>query len=370
MPKAERKVAIENLEGVRKSRVITYLTADRGLVNIPVAEEIVRILFRHLQAMGKVDKLDLLIYSRGGDTNTPWPLVSVCRQFAKEFNVLVPYRAHSAATQISMGADHIIMGPLGELTQVDPSLRTEYTPPNPLQTGQTLMVSVEDLRGYFEFFSEHVKVTEPSLATVIDLLREKVHPLAVGQVHRAHGAIRYIAESLLGMHIKDQSKIKKITEAMVTEHYIHSHKIKQPEAARVGLPAVNATDAEAKAMWELFELYESDMQLQIPIRPSSAFADKLDQYAELTGQPMVYVESTARTDVFKIDVLMSRTLAGAPTKKVQLGPTPALGGPLAPGGVPAVVPPPVAAPPAAIEQRPIWGPNLQITTEREWWSVE
>ncbi len=368
MPKAERQAAIKKLEGVRKSHVVTYLTADRGLVHIPVAEEIVRILFRHLQAMGKVDKLDLFIYSRGGDTNTPWPLVSVCRQFAKEFNALVPYRAHSAATQISMGADHIVMGPLGELTQVDPSLRTEYTPPNPLQAGQTLLVSVEDLRGFFEFFYEHVKVTEPSLPTVIDLLRDKVHPLAVGQVHRAHGAIRYIAESLLGMHIKDQAKVKRISEAMVTEHYIHSHKIKQPEADRVGLPAVNATDAEAEAMWELFELYESDMQLQIPIRPSSAFADKLDQYAELNDQPMVYVESTARTDVFKIDVLMSRTLAGAPTKKVQLAPAPAVAAPIAPGGLPGVAAPLPAAPPA--EQRPIWGPNLQITTEREWWSVE
>jgi hypothetical protein len=339
--------------------VITYLAADRGLVHVPVAEEIVRIIYRHLQAIGEVDKLDLFIYSRGGDTNTPWPLVSLCRRFAKEFNVLVPYRAHSAATQIAMGADHIVMGPLGELTQVDPSLRTDYTPANPVQAGQTLMVSVEDLRGYFEFFTQSVKA-ESALSTVIDLLRKEIHPLAIGQVHRAHGAIRYISESLLGMHITDEAEAKRIAGAMVTELYIHAHKIKQPEAKRIGLPALNATKNEANAMWALYEAYETDMQLQVPIRPSTVFVDKMDQHVELTDQPMVYVESTTRTDVFKIDVLMARTLAAAQTQKVQLGASVIA----APGGAPAGA---AAAPPV---QRPIWGPNVSFTTEREWWSTE
>lgn len=358
MPKQQRQDAITKLESIRKSRVITYLAADRGLVHIPVAEEIVRIIYRHLQAMGEVDKLDLFIYSRGGDTNTPWPLVSLCRQFAKEFNVLVPYRAHSAATQIAMGADHIVMGPLGELTQVDPSLRTEYTPANPVQAGQTLPVSVEDLRGYFEFFTQSVKA-ESALSTVIDLLRKELHPLAIGQVHRAHGAIRYIAESLLRMHIKDEAEAKRIAGAMVTELYIHSHKIKQPEAKRIGLPAANASKVEADAMWVLYEAYEADMHLLQPIRPSTVFVDKMDQHVELVDQPMVYVESTTRTDVFKIDVLMSRTLTAAQTQKVQLGAAPV---------VPAGVPPGGAAPPPV--QRPIWGPNISLITEREWWSTE
>lgn len=356
MPKAERVEAIKKLEEVRKSRVVTYLTADRGLVEIPVAEDIVRMIFRHLQAIGKVDKLDLFIYSRGGDTNTPWPLVSACRSFTKTFNVLVPYRAHSAATQIGMGANEIVMGPLGELTQVDPSMRTHYTPPNPVQAGQTLPVSVEDLRSYFEFFSKSVKVPETAMTTVIDLLRKEVHPLAVGQVHRLHGAIRYIAESLLATHITDDKKVKAIAEAMVTDLYIHSHKIKQPEAARIGLPAVSATAQEAKAMWALFELYERDMHLREPIRPSSVFADPLDQWVELKDQPMVYLESTNRSDVYKMDVVLSRTLQATQAQKAVIAP---------------VMPPVAGAPPApAPPQRAIWAPQASFTIERESWSVE
>jgi len=276
--------------------------------------------------------------------------VSISRHFGKEFNVLVPFRAHSAATQIAMGADHIVMGPMGELTQVDPSLSTDFTPGNPLQAGQTLYVSVEDLRGYFDFFADHVRATEASLPAVIDLLREKLHPLAIGQVHRAHGSIRYIAESLLATHIKDKDKVERIAKAMVTELYVHNHKIKQPEANKIGLPAVAATPAEAEAMWALYELYEADMRLNEPIKPQSIFKDKMDQYVELNAQSMVYVESSSRTDVFRMNILATRALAGSMTQKAQLTPP-------APGA-------------AALQQRAIWGGNVQFQTELEWWTTE
>ena len=254
-----------------------------------------------------------------------------------------------------MGANQIVMGTMGELTQVDPSTRTAYTPPNPLAAGQTLLVSVEDLRAYFEFFSDQVKVPEASMTTVIDLLRKELHPLAIGQVHRLHGAIRYIAESLLGSHIDDPDKVKRIAEAMVTDLYIHSHKIKQPEAERIGLPAVLAPDDVGAAMWSLWELYEADMHLREPIRASNMFPDQLDQWVEMKDQPMVYVESAKRTDVYKVDVLLSRALQGIqPQKAVIASPG------LAPG----------APAPAVQVQRPIWGPQVSFTTERESWSVE
>ena len=357
MSKTDRLSAIRQLEDVRKSRLLTYLTADRGLVNVTVAEDIVRIVYEHLRKMGPVDRLDLFLYSRGGDTNVPWPLVSVARLSAKEFNVLVPYRAYSAATQIAMGADHVVMGPLGELTQVDPSLKTDYTPPNPAQAGQTLFVSVEDLRSYFQFFKEQLAANEASTRAVIDGLLEKIHPLAIGQVQRAHGSIRYIAEALLGTHIKDTEKVQQIAAAMVSEMFVHSHKIKQPEAKRIGLPALVASKEEAEAMWRLFELYEQDLQLATPIRPSSCFPSINDTYVELKDQRMVYVESREKTDVYLMDVLVARTLQSVQQKTV----------PTAPATAPAT---PGAPPPTPVESRPIWGPNLTFAVERELWSTE
>jgi hypothetical protein len=350
--KTDRISAIRKLEQVRKSRVIAYVTADRGLVSVPVAEDVVPIVYAHLRTIGQTDRLDVFLYSRGGDTNTPWPLVSICRSFAKHFAVVIPYRAHSAATQISMGADEIVMGPLAELTQVDPSLRTDYTPPNPAQAGQTLAVSVEDLRGYFEFF-KGLNLGEGATNAVIEVLRDKVHPLAIGQVQRALGSIQYISKRLLAMHIKNAAEVDRIAKAMVTEMHVHSHKVKQPEAKEIGLPAVAASHEEAEAMWELYSLYEQEMELRKPIRPSSLFPNVNDAYVELKDQKMAYVESAARTDVYLMDIFMARTLQSVQTLTIP------------------VVAPAAPAPPAPPSPtRPVWGPNVSFSVERESWSTE
>lgn len=351
MPKEDRLQIIREIEKLRGSRVVTYLTADRGFASVPVAEDIVRIIFRHLQSIAQSPKLDLFLYSRGGDTMVPWPLVSAVRQHTKEFNVLVPYRAHSAATQIALGADHIVMGPVAELTQVDPSIRTEYTPTNPLnpQPGQNLLLSVEDLRAYFEFLKDIVGLPKEQVRIELELLKEKVHPIAIGQVHRTAASIEYITKSLLKTHIKNEDEVKKLAKAIVTGLHVHSHKINRKEAEGLGLPAVDATPQEADLMWKLYERYEEDMQLEKPIRPSNVFPNNTAAFVELKDQKMVYVESTHRSDVY----LMSLLAARAAAQQVGMA---------YPTGLP--------VPQPAQPTRTIWGPQVAFAIEGESWSTE
>jgi hypothetical protein len=353
MAKSERIEAIRELEEARKSRVISYLTADRGLVNVPVAEDVVRIIYRHLKAIGHTSRLDLFLYSRGGDTMVPWPLVNLCRRYCDRFNVLVPYRAHSAATQIALGADGIVMGPLGELTQVDPSIKSDFTPLGS-QPGQTLQVSVEDLRGYFSFLDEALK-EDSAPKGPLDLLKDSLHPLAIGQVFRQSGSTRYMSESLLGLHMSDKDEIRRIAQAMVTGLHVHSHRINQPEARSIGLPAVAATDEEADAMWHLYELYETDMALAVPIRPSTMFPNAADAFVELKDQRGVFVESTGRTDVYVMDLVAARSAATV----ISTGS----------GGYPGVTPV-TPGTPAWPTTRTIWGPQVTVSIERESWTTE
>jgi ClpP class serine protease len=69
----------------------------------------------HVRALGHVDKLDVFIYSRGGAIDVPWRLATALRGTADEWNVLVPFRANSAATLLALGADEIVLGRQGEL---------------------------------------------------------------------------------------------------------------------------------------------------------------------------------------------------------------------------------------------------------------
>src|SRR5437016_5657692 len=97
-----------------------------------MSEDVVRVTYDHLLSIGQVDQIDLFLYSRGGDAMLPWPLVNTIRSFCKRFSVLVPFRAHSAATLTALGADEIVMAPLAQLTPVEPTITMPLNPEDPL----------------------------------------------------------------------------------------------------------------------------------------------------------------------------------------------------------------------------------------------
>jgi ClpP class serine protease len=81
-----------------------------------MAMDSVRKIFEHLRTIGKPKdqvKVDLFLHSNGGDGTVPWRLVTLIREYANRLGVLVPFRAFSAATLTALGADTIVMHPMG-----------------------------------------------------------------------------------------------------------------------------------------------------------------------------------------------------------------------------------------------------------------
>jgi hypothetical protein len=55
------------------------MTGDRENLETEVGTDVLRRVPRHLEAIGKQDRLALVLYTLGGDTNTPWPFVNFLR---------------------------------------------------------------------------------------------------------------------------------------------------------------------------------------------------------------------------------------------------------------------------------------------------
>jgi hypothetical protein len=72
-----------------------------------------------LLSIGDVDQLNLIINSPGGDGTVAEKIIELCRAYCKEFRVIVPNRAKSAATIVALGADQIVMGYCSELGPID-----------------------------------------------------------------------------------------------------------------------------------------------------------------------------------------------------------------------------------------------------------
>jgi len=276
MSRASRVKIIQELEKKRGSKVIAYVTSDRANLGAQIAPDVISIIHNHILALGKTDdiKLDLFIYSRGGQSDVPWAIVSMFREYARKgsFSVLIPYRAHSAATVISLGADEIIMTKKAELGPIDITMESGPYNPTDKDSHKRLPISVEDVRGYFSLLEKIGCVEPEERMQGFELLTSNVHPLALGTVSRLLEETKVVGLRLLSTRAKPFSKRQnqKIIKALSSEVFSHGHTINRTEARRY-LQLKHVKDAEvydiADELWALYEEYMELFKLEEPYKP-------------------------------------------------------------------------------------------------------
>ncbi len=268
----DKKEIIKKLESLRDSKVITYLTSDRpGPVNARIAGDIIPIISNQLRQIGKVENIDLFLYSTGGDTLVPWRLVSMIREYCNKFSVIIPYKANSAATMISLGADEIVMTDLSELSPIDPSTANVFNPTDPTNPQSRIPISVEDVMAYFDLAKNKFGIkSDEDLTKIFNQFVEatpEIHPLALGNVNRTHNLIRQLAERLLKSHKEKmrEDDIKKIVDYFTEKLYSHQYFIGRKEAKEdLGVKTVVEASPElTQAISQLHEAYKQEMGLGI-----------------------------------------------------------------------------------------------------------
>lgn len=284
MPYDDRKKIMASIEGLRAGRkLIALCTFDRisepslpGLA-MQFQVDLKECLYRVLKDSPATKGLDILLYTRGGDTNAVWPIVSLICEFDPNFEVLVPFRAHSAGTLFCIAAKKIIMTRLAELSPIDPSTGNLFNPPDNLKPGSRLGISVEDLNAYKDFIKETFNLKDMKglssdekaiLQPYIQRLTTEVHPLALGNVHRVHKLILRLAHKLLKSHVSAGKDIAKIIEKLTIEPYSHLHILNRNEVEEI-LGDDHIVYAEKIGLEDpldnLLRQYEDDFSLRSPL---------------------------------------------------------------------------------------------------------
>jgi hypothetical protein len=278
--------------------VITYITGDRENVSTRIAPDALPVIYRHLRRRSSYERVDLFLYTRGGDVLTPWRLVHLIREFTTHFSVLVPYRAYSAGTLVCLGADEIVMGRMGELGPIDPSVVNAFNPQDPINPGARVPVNVEDVYSYLTLVRDEAGLrSESELARAFMLLASRIHPLALGNVHRNHLLVRSLARRLLLTHRKTFSpdKIQAIVDSLTEKLYAHNHMIPRQEAAQeIGMPIVYPDEQLEEDLWTLYEDYDQSLKLGTPFNPDEV----VTQLCPTFEVPGGYIESVNGQHVF------------------------------------------------------------------------
>lgn len=253
--------------------------------DVTMRGDIIEQVYTQLRDMGRVPRLDLFLHSAGGQTEIPWRLITLIRDFCDHFAVLIPGIAHSAATHLAMGADEIVMGPLSELSPVDPA-RAHPLLPSKQDGEDPLTVSVQDLRHCMEFIKSEINAPTPeAMATVFSSLFNEIHPLAIGAIQQSYALARLVSEKALSTHMdteKEADKIQRIVDAFSDEFYSHGYRIAWREAQDLGLKVTYAKPDLWDAMEALYQNYRAFFR----------WARELE--GDLVGRPLVWIDTACQ----------------------------------------------------------------------------
>ena len=310
----ERKPLLQKVEQLRAGRrLVCFFNFDRpsepalpGL-STQFYADVKEALFRVLKDSDSPEGIDLLLYTRGGDTNSVWPLVSLVREFDPDFEVLVPFRCHSSGTLAALGAKRLILTSLSELSPIDPSTGNQFNPRDPANPKSGMAISVEDVRAYRSFILEQLRGSKededellplpPEGISLLQRLTSDVHPLALGNVNRVLQQIKQLAVNLLNLHPADGEDLQRIVRALTTQFFSHLHMINRHEAKDILGDRVEFASGElSDALDDVLRAYEE----QFALRRKFYLRDLLDSDAELPFRFVgALLESVTRSYLFE-----------------------------------------------------------------------
>jgi ClpP class serine protease len=327
MSREKRKEIISRIEDKRKSKVISYITSDREGLSVPIAGDVSPIIHQHILDLkeNKKGKFDFLIYSRGGQSDVPWTIVSMFREYSQKgfFSVLIPYKAHSAATAIALGADEIVMTKKAELGPIDITIGSGPYNPIDKNSSKRLPISVEDVTGYFSLLKKVGCTKNTETMKGFELITNHVHPLALGNVNRLLEETKLVALRLLSTRAEPFNKRvnEEIVKKISSEVYSHSHTISRTEALKyMGLKQViKAEDIDlSNDLWELYDEYKDLFCLEDPFKPEEyLFSNDLEEniWKDLN---LACIESLKSFDICKVDMRVRKLRQVPPQVNLNL----------------------------------------------------
>ena len=231
------------------------------------------------------------------------------RQFFGDFNVLIPYKANSAATMISLGADNIVMGRKAELSPIDPTLQRNIRDGNFSSPSE---VSVEDVSSYIAFIKERANINDQAaLAQLVGMLSNALTPQVLGSVNRQHSHIRLVAKKLLASRKEkiDEEKMDSVIASLTEKMYSHGHAIGRSEAKEIGLPIEDMSADLEGVCWDLFTKYEDDLKIREIFNPETLMHDSEEYVLGDEDRCLAVLESMGKEHRFEVNAVFRKRRA-------------------------------------------------------------
>lgn len=259
-----------------KNRIMSYVfrfghpRASMDSNDIPSFETI-------LNSVSQTEQINLLLHSPGGDATIVEKMVDMCRSHLsgdrRQFRVIVPNIAKSAATVLALGADKILMGYCSELGPIDPQVQIAVSGVIQWVSALAFVESRDDLMRQIAEATTAGKPTVGLLQQLAGLNIPFTHEMAnwIGFAKKTAATLldKYMLVTKFPQAPERIEKANDVAEKLLSKQLfpVHGQFIDGATAQKLDLE-VEVLDKEDD-LWRLvWEYYiRSEVQMNIPLQP-------------------------------------------------------------------------------------------------------
>lgn len=231
---------VERIERARNSTVLVLAASHLDFELLPA-------LYEQCRALGKAERLDVLLHGRGGIVNAARRIALLLRGQARRLGFIVPFHCQSAATLLTLCADEIVAGELALFSPIDPLLGGA--------DGSTF--SGLDIKQFGDMASNWFGIDqEQARGESLALLCNSIFPPSLTAFYRSNLEIEQIAHELLATRIESAGRDDAhLVRQLMAGYHSHNYAITGAELATLGLPVRRDAETEAPA-WEISTLLQ------------------------------------------------------------------------------------------------------------------
>ena len=233
---------IEQIEILRNSKVLVLTASNLDMEILPT-------LYQHLMQVGKVERLDVVLQSKGGVVNAARRIALLLRDFTEHLSFIVPYYCESSATILSLSADEIIAGQMAIFSPIDPHLQGGEGDTRDSYSALSCM----DIKKFGQMSEDWFGLNKEEVQQeALPLLCQSIFPPTLTTFYRTTLEAQQIGEELLNFqlpHVSPEQRAS-IIKHLMFDYHSHGYAITREEMHNIGLNMRVEEEVERLA-WQL-----------------------------------------------------------------------------------------------------------------------
>lgn len=187
-------------------------------------------LYELLGSMEFRPRLDVILYTKGGDVNATRRIALLLREYCTELHIHAPYYCQSSGTLLCMSADNIYFSVMSMFSAIDPHLHGSMDDSN------ATALSSADIKHFSQMSEDWFNCYESANKDMLAMLCQSIFPPTLTAFYRTVKEAQQIAHEMLSLsHSLGMQEKQKIIDKLMFGYFSHEYCITGEEMNKLGL---------------------------------------------------------------------------------------------------------------------------------------